>query len=83
MPSFFRAYRCDYCDRIFKTYNNCDTHERACLKNPNTKNCLLCIHYNPMNELTKNNKCDITGKRFCKRTSAFCGHFENKHKMLK
>lgn len=78
------GYLCGYCGKIFKSYKIADRHERACLKNPNAKNCVVCKHIikdhtgidKNGNEFSKS-ICGIDKCVCSKSRSADCDYFEH------
>lgn len=38
------AWQCRYCGALKKNEKIAIRHENSCLKNPDAKNCLLCVH---------------------------------------
>lgn len=37
-----QAFKCIYCEDLFKSRTIADRHELTCLKNPKCKNCYVC-----------------------------------------
>lgn len=71
------AWECKYCGEIKKNETIALRHEATCIKNPEARNCILCIHSIPNS---------ITGKLFCQKgktcsraVSAGCEHFKRKN----
>lgn len=71
------AWECKYCGAIKKTENVCLRHETACLKNPNSRNCLRCLH--SYTNLSSNKVDCKKGKKCSQAVSAICEYFEEKH----
>lgn len=44
MPFLVTSYECAFCGKLYKTKHRCLTHEKTCLTNPLSKNCIKCIH---------------------------------------
>lgn len=46
MKEIQRAYRCEYCGKLYLLKGACATHEKRCLRNPqNRPLCYDCKHY--------------------------------------
>lgn len=73
------AWQCQYCGALKNTENVINRHEKACLKNPNAKNCILCTKSVASSE-------SASAKMYCKArgcdcsmaVSGNCEHFERK-----
>lgn len=37
-------YKCDYCKKTAAKPDTIERHEKECIKNPNSRNCYLCVH---------------------------------------
>lgn len=70
------AYECRYCGTIKKTENICLRHEKACMKNPDARNCICCKH-SITNSDTSKLQCQ-KGKICSQATSVNCEHFTRK-----
>ena len=77
------AWQCEYCGALKKSHYIAQRHEKSCIKNPNAKNCLICIHsYRDEGEV------DSTGYLLCgvddmlcnRARSAICDDFEKEEK---
>lgn len=71
------AWECRYCGALKKTENICLRHEKACMKNPNPRNCILC-KYGRSNDSGMSLICQ-KGKTCSQATSANCEYFDNKY----
>ena len=71
------AYECRHCGAIKKTEKICLRHEKACLKNPESRNCILCQHSIP-NSGSSKLLCQ-KGKACSQAISANCEHFVRKN----
>lgn len=38
-----KAYKCDYCKKVYQFKKSCVSHEKRCYKNPETKSCASCV----------------------------------------
>jgi DNA-directed RNA polymerase subunit RPC12/RpoP len=69
-----KAYKCEYCGKVFKTKKGCLFHENECNKNPAIK-CQNCRHF----EWGGIEKCDVYGTddgtywmhHYCKKLDTF------------
>lgn len=69
------AWQCRYCGDVKKTRKIAERHEKTCLKNPEAKNCVLCIH--SMNDPYTNTLVCSVRKLNCSRAvSADCDQFQ-------
>lgn len=66
------AYECKYCGMLKRTKNVCERHEITCFKNPDARNCMLCVN---MEQKGKVRVCAVTGKRCSVAVSASCEYF--------
>ena len=39
------AFECQYCGALKKSKTIATRHEVACMKNPDGRNCILCVHH--------------------------------------
>lgn len=69
------AYECRYCGAIKKTENICLRHEKACMKNPDARNCILCQHSFKESSTLMCGK----GKVCSQAVSVKCEHFARKN----
>lgn len=37
-------YKCDYCKKLAVKPETIEHHEKECIKNPESRNCYLCVH---------------------------------------
>lgn len=46
MPIVTTAYRCEHCQKFYRlTKASTVRHEQVCLRNPQRRSCLTCIHF--------------------------------------
>lgn len=69
------AWQCKYCGAIKRTENVALKHEKACLKNPNPKNCIVCQH-SYFNEEENYLMCRLRKIKCTKSVSANCDQFK-------
>ena len=55
------AFKCEYCDKIYKIKDSCRRHEVHCFANPGTKACRTCKNV-ISDEEERTMKCGITNK---------------------
>lgn len=78
------AYECRYCGKLFNRYKIAIRHEKSCLKNPNSINCLACKHCDPYfiieDEMLRIRQphCMLKDLRCSKAVSGNCKDFESK-----
>lgn len=41
------AYSCRYCNKLYKSKYMAERHEKTCFSNPDSPNCLRCVHALP------------------------------------
>lgn len=66
------AYECMYCGALKRSKNICERHEKTCLSNPESKNCVRCKN---SGSSSKGLMCKVTHKRCSVAVSADCEHF--------
>lgn len=69
MATQILAFTCDYCGKVFKTKLIAERHEKACLNNPQSHNCLKCTHEHF-------GECNMSHKQCSKAVSGNCCDFE-------
>jgi hypothetical protein len=55
------AYKCEYCDKIYKLKPSCKRHELTCFANPGMRACRTCKNV-VGDEEERTMKCNITKK---------------------
>lgn len=53
------AYKCDHCKKHLISKQGMKKHESRCFRNPETKSCITCDHFNQDLEVRQ---CDSTGE---------------------
>lgn len=76
------AYECRYCGKLFRSWDLAERHERSCLKNPDSINCIKCKYYNPNYQSKQKDgtiktvpTCILHIKRCSKAVSGNCSDF--------
>lgn len=72
------AWKCEYCGEVKANKQIMENHEKSCLKNPDTINCLICVHRVVPSDLNNRSHCELSGKQCSKATSAKCDQFHKK-----
>ncbi len=66
------AWECKYCGEIKKSEKIALRHEASCLKNPDAKNCTLCVN----SEKQEGRLICVKHGQYCSRAiSAYCDDF--------
>lgn len=77
------AYKCIYCEEIFKQKTIADRHEITCHSNPKSRNCLYCqnIDLNITNSgkyIPENTTCKIDGEIVSRLKAVKCKNFHRR-----
>lgn len=79
------AYECRYCGKLFTRYKMAVRHEKSCLENPNSINCLDCKYCDTEYKVKLSNgntvirpHCVLRDLRCSKAVSGNCDNFESK-----
>lgn len=72
------AWECQYCGALKRTEKIAVRHEKTCLKNPDSKNCLNCKNsYTdaPRDGGLPERRCKVKGSSCSRAVSADCEHY--------
>ena len=64
------AWECRHCGSIKKSEYICQRHEKACLSNPDARNCILCVHSRSIN--IGDGIIDKSMQLVCRQTDRIC-----------
>ncbi len=60
MPREVRAYKCEYCDKVYINKPSAASHEKKCFWNPEKRACATCL--NPYDRRCVETDSDLTVK---------------------
>lgn len=69
------SYECEWCGEIKKTKHICVRHEKACLRNPDLRNCAACQHSRFIDGRNYKMRCAVDQKNCTKLRALTCENF--------